>query len=169
MHMMMAIAMHKAYDAPRVRVKRANHPLECVYNGMLRRCYTPTEALYHRYGGRGISVCERWRERYAFGFSNFVHDMGPRPKGMQLDRIDNDGDYCPENCRWTDRTTQSRNRGWSRYVLVEGVKTHVAEIAKRSNRPISTVAARLKRGWTVEQAISNKTYKGLRKKEKRGS
>lgn len=149
-------------------LKRSKHPLEATYAGMLRRCYNKNEKLYLRYGGRGIKVCERWRLPYGRGFANFVADMGAKPLGTSLDRMRNDGDYEPENCRWTDRTTQNRNREWSRHIMVNGVKTHVAEIAKHSERPLQTVAARLKRGWTVEEAISNKTYQGLRRKEQRG-
>lgn len=87
-----------------------------VFIGMKQRCYNPKNTGYKNYGGRGIKVCDRWLERF-YGFKNFIDDMGPRPKGKypngfarySIDRIDVDGDYTPENCRWVDRYKQSQN------------------------------------------------------------
>lgn len=80
-------------------------PTYIVWQGMVGRCYYPNNASYARYGGRGISVCKRWRT-----FTNFLADMGVRPKGRTLDRINSNGNYTPGNCRWATPKQQYRYR-----------------------------------------------------------
>jgi hypothetical protein len=84
-----------------------------TWRSMLRRCYNSNEIHWDRYGGRGITVCDRWRE-----FQNFFEDMGERPEGLTLDRIDNDGNYEPGNCRWATKKEQASNRAKRRNVEI---------------------------------------------------
>lgn len=87
---------------------RSKHPLYKTYHAMHDRCDNPNNTHYKYYGGRGISVCERWSGQR--GFPNFLEDMGEKPEGYSLDRIDNNGNYEPSNCRWADKTTQQYNQ-----------------------------------------------------------
>lgn len=93
---------------------------------MRARCLNPNDTSFHNYGGRGITVDPRWDD-----FEAFLTDMGERPPGMDLDRIDNNGPYSPSNCRWVTRRTNLRNTRRTRFVKVDGVMMSVTEAAER--------------------------------------
>lgn len=93
------------YHYVRTDLERSNYSTWRTWVSMLWRIDDSRNASYARYGGRGISVCERWRD-----FANFLADMGPRPVGHTLDRIDNDGNYEPGNCRWATKKDQESNK-----------------------------------------------------------
>lgn len=112
------------------------------------RCSNPNNENYHRYGARGIKVCERWRS-----YELFLADMGPRPPGLTLDRMDNDGGYRPDNCRWATRQQQSRNQSCNRRITAHGETRVLVEWAELSGIPRERIANRLKRGWIPERAI----------------
>jgi hypothetical protein len=118
---------------------------------MRRRCYEPSHSGYSQYGGRGIKVCDRWRD----SFENFLTDMGYRPDGMTLDRIDNDGDYTPTNCRWADANTQARNRKYVKTVTCNGESLTKAEWARRTGVTQALISMRInKLGWDVCKACT---------------
>lgn len=118
--------------------------------GMIARCRDPRHCRFQRYGGRGISICERWNS-----FANFLADMGERPSNKHsLDRINNDGNYEPGNCRWATASQQSRNRSTSRFVDFEGQSLSMADVAERYGITSSTIRKRLKRGWSIQDAIT---------------
>lgn len=119
--------------------------------GMIQRCTNPKGRAFPNYGGRGITVCPRWLN----SFQNFFADMGPRPsRGLSLDRIDNNGPYAPENCRWATRKQQARNKRTSRVLVVDGVSATIPEWVERTGLLKSTIRERLRRGWTPKRAVS---------------
>lgn len=118
-----------------------SNPLYSVWFSMLSRCENKKDNNYHRYGGRGITVCDRWHN-----LSNFIEDMENNyHKGLQIDRKDNDGNYCPENCRWITRTQNANNTRRNRFITYDGKTMTVAEWSRFLNVPIYLLYGRLKK------------------------
>lgn len=128
-----------------------------TWRAVLDRCTNPNTTQFHRYGGRGITVCERWKD-----FRFFFEDMGERPSGMSLDRIDNDKGYFKENCRWSTPKEQSRNRGDNRILDTKLGKFCLVEAAEKYGIKYKTLHMRLNRGWSLEDAL-NKPVRSVRK------
>jgi hypothetical protein len=120
---------------------------------MLSRCFNPRVDRFPVYGGRGITVCDRWRGPE--GYPNFLADMGRRPtSGHSLDRIDPDGDYAPGNVRWATTKVQAHNRTNNRRIEYRGEVLTLTQAAELSGVGRSTLANRLNAGWPVERAMS---------------
>jgi len=124
-----------------------------TWNNMLERCTNAKLKAYPRYGGRGITVCDRWMGED--GFVNFLSDMGERPKGYSLDRIDNEGNYEPSNCRWATPTEQARNRSSTRIVSIDGVDMSVAEFTEVYNLPYESARKRIAKGQDPQSVVDH--------------
>lgn len=121
------------------------------YIHMLQRCHNENNKDYARYGGRGIIVCDLWRD----SFEAFYMMMGPKPKGHTIERIDSNGNYEPGNCRWASRAEQTVNKGDNIKVTIDGETKVVSEWARDDRCPVSaqTVYKRIARGWEPSKAI----------------
>ena len=135
-------------------------PEYSIWMNMRARCNNPKNNRYQTYGARGIRVCESWEA----DFVNFLSDMGRRPsKDYSLDRIDNNGNYEPGNCRWATRKEQCRNRTTSRFLTCGGKTQTLAEWGDESGIGTSLLHSRLKRGWSVRKALTEPVRGAARK------
>ena len=123
-----------------------------IWSKMIYRCFNANCHNYNRYGGRGISVCESWRS----SFDNFYKDMGPRPDGKTLDRIDNNGNYEPGNCRWATNSEQANNRVTNTTVIFNGEELTARQISNITGFPYKQLSSRIWRGLSIEEALSRK-------------
>jgi hypothetical protein len=119
------------------------------YQGMLFRCTNRDAKDYPRYGGRGITVCPEWK----VSFTAFLADMGERPKGTTLDRINTDGNYEPKNCRWATAKQQSRNRRNTHYIEINGERLNAAEAAEKAGISYHALKSRARRGWDAKRIL----------------
>ena len=127
-----------------------NQKVYRAWKAMIARCERPKTQLFHRYGGRGISVCTQWRE----SFQSFFNDMGHPPSSLHsLDRINNNGNYEPGNCRWSTRTEQLRNYSRNVLLTVKGETMPIAAWTERMGFPYREIENRIRGGWSVEDAV----------------
>lgn len=140
-----------------------SHPLYNLWRKMIERCYKHTNIGYRNYGARGIKVCEAWKT----SFESFVADMGSRPSlDHSVDRIDNDGDYEPGNCRWATPKEQRRNARDNRVLEFRGIRKCVSEWADELGMTDDVILKRLKYGWSVEEALTTPYQRGKHNKPK---
>jgi len=122
-----------------------------VWNNMMRRCNDHKNPAYENYGGRGITVCEEWKD-----IVNFIADMGERPKGMTLDRIDNNKGYFKDNCRWATKEQQANNKRNNHNINHLGETMSITQLAKKHGIERNKLSYRLNNGWSIEMALSKK-------------
>lgn len=127
------------------------HPLYSIWRGMKRRCLDPNHHKYPQYGARGITVCERWQDFWAF-----VADMGPKPPRHTLEREDNAGGYDPFNCIWAPAKVQQNNKRSNRPPITHNGETRtIAEWAEHLKIPYAVLWRRLRDGWTMDRIINH--------------
>lgn len=131
---------------------RCRTPMYFIWTNIIQRCYNPECTHYQNYGGRGVGMCERWRN----SFEDFLADMGERPsKNHSVDRYpDQNGNYEPSNCRWATMKQQNRNRRNNTLLTHDGETLTLAEWSERFGVKQATVCYRLKHGWSVADAIT---------------
>lgn len=127
----------------------SKHELYTVWRTMRARCLYSKSKEFHNYGGRGITICERWNF-----FPNFVEDMGTRPAGYQIERINNDGNYEPSNCKWATPSEQSNNRRVCHHLSFDGKRMTLTQWAKTLNVSKHLIMGRIRRGWKTEDILT---------------
>ena len=132
---------------------KTNTRLYRIWSHMKGRCYNPTDHKYPRYGGRGISICDEWKDDFQ-AFYDWAVANGYQ-EGLSIDRINNDGDYSPENCRWATEKQQSNNRNSSKLLTYCGETYTAAEWEEITGISACNIVQRInKYGWTVEDALT---------------
>lgn len=130
-----------------------------IWLSMITRCTNPKRNNYHLYGGRGITVCERWRNSY----EAFIADMGRAPSEKHtLDRSDNNKGYSPDNCSWETMSRQARNRRTTRMITYQGRTMAASDWADELGVPLGLITSRLSRGWSVEKTLTLPSIKAKR-------
>ncbi|MEJ8025467.1 hypothetical protein WKH82_08340 [Acinetobacter baumannii] len=140
---------YRKYDKSKLA---KDEPTYITWKSMKARCNNPNAKGYENYGGRGIKICDRWQESY----ENFLEDMGTRPPNTTLDRINNDGNYEPSNCRWATKKDQSNNRRSNHIVTYKGKNVTIAQLAEKlgiDRRPMRSVLKNCK--WNAELAVQH--------------
>ena len=150
------------YDREVLTKRNTSHgmnrtPVYKAWQHMKERCYDLKNSEYHRYGGRGIMVCSRWQD----SFENFFEDMGDKPsKEHSLDRINVNGNYEPENCRWATIEQQANNKEQSIKYEFRGEILTMKQISRIIGIPYTTLITRRNKGWDFERIVTEKTFRG---------
>ncbi len=145
-------------DAPKIHNKTHGMTKTTTYKTwahIISRCTNLKHNDYKYYGGRGITVCESWRK-----FENFLADMGEKPERLEIDRIDNTRGYFKENCRWITHKTNCRNFRRNRLLIFKGQTRTLIEWSELTGLGESAIRHRLKRGWSIEKALTQPLIKG---------
>jgi hypothetical protein len=149
---------HEKHSRGRLTHGRVGTPEYEAWRAMRRRCLNPTDGSFSNYGGRGITICERWGT-----FETFFADMGERPSpSHSLDRIDNERGYEPDNCRWATHAEQARNRRDTHLIDFQGGMMALRDVAKLVGLSERTIRNRLEQGWSVERALTTPRAPGQR-------
>lgn len=131
------------------KTRGKKHKNYSTWLNMRDRCNNPNNKYYHNYGFRGIKVCERWDK-----FENFLADMGKKPEGLSLDRRENNGHYCPENCRWSTREDQMNNTRVNHIIEIEGEKYTIAQLARKLGVKYMMLFSRIDRGQPIDDLLN---------------
>ena len=126
-----------------------HRPTYSSWQAMKARCLNPNDKDYHNYGERGITICSDW----IIDYNNFLKDMGQRPKGTTIDRIDFNGNYVKENCRWATQIQQCNNTRKNIYVTYLGEELSASQMARKYGIETKTFIYRIKHGWSIEKAL----------------
>ena len=138
-------------------------PTYRTWQAMITRCTNVSVKSYQDYGARGISVCTRW-----LVFENFLADMGEKPPGMSIERMDNEKSYEPDNCKWATKIEQARNTRANRFITYEGKRMTQVEFSEVIGQKRATVSYRMRAGWTPEQIANTPVNMGNRIASKLG-
>lgn len=146
---------------PNYKHGRRHTRLFRIWSNIKTRCSNKNTTYYQRYGGRGIIVCDEWKNDfkafYDWAMANGYAD------GLTIDRINNDGNYCPENCRWVTMSKQSRNKSTNHLFTAFGVTKSLIELCEFHQKNYKTVRDRLRRGWNIERALTEEIQIKFRK------
>jgi hypothetical protein len=135
-------------------------PTYVTWHSMKQRCRDKNHSAYFKYGGRGITFCDRW-----LNFNNFLCDMGERPTGKTLDRINNNGNYEPTNCKWSTKKEQARNTRKNRYIDFNGKKITIAELSDKIGVNQGVLRGRINNGYSMDKVLSKDLFKrGMKQK-----
>lgn len=123
-----------------------------VWKTMKQRCFNPNNKVYKNYGGRGITVCDDWKDNFT-SFYEWSMENGYK-QGLTIDRIDNNSHYCHQNCRWTDRITQANNSRWNKHITIDGKDDTLANWLRFYNIKYYKYYKRIKQGLSEQEALT---------------